>query len=60
MLGSSLMSADVFSPALKAQYLTQTITHVPPFERNLNKTEASIKPEAGGLIAIAGKKKKLT
>jgi len=54
------MSADVFSPSLKAQYLSQSMTHVPPFERNLNKTEASIRPEAGGLIAIAQKKKKLT
>ena len=57
-LGSSIVSADVFSPGLKSTYLSQKMTHVPHFERNLEKTEANIAPEVGGLIQIAQKKRK--
>jgi len=49
-LGSSIMSADVFSPDLKQLYLSQKTTHVSHFERNLEKVEANIRPEIGGLI----------
>lgn len=58
-LGSSVLSADVFSPELKQMYLSQKVTHKPEFERNLDKIEANIKPEVGGLIQIAQRKKKV-
>ena len=57
-LGTSIMSADVFSPTVSKQYLSQASTHVPPYERNKLKTEANIKPEVGGMIQIAPKKSK--
>ena len=59
-LGKSLINPDVFSPTMKQTYLSKSTTHQPGFSRNIDKTEAMIKPEAGGLIQIANKKKKLT
>jgi len=55
-LGANTMTADIFSPSLSKKYESVKKTHVPMYERNKNKTEGNIKPEAGGLIRIAGKK----
>ena len=59
-LGLSIITADVCSPQIKKQYLSVSTTHKALFTRHMDKTEANIRPEVGGLITMRGRKKKLT